>query len=88
MDNVMFYAFKGDGTLNGEPGTALDKQHICRFDTGKGQDAVVRAGPQGLRMMVFTGKQTKEKLIWCARDHGLPVQQASVKPLWAGELAG
>jgi redox-sensitive bicupin YhaK (pirin superfamily) len=73
MDNVMFYAFKGGGTLNGEPGTALDKQHICRFDTGKGQDAVVRAGPQGLRMMVFTGKQTKEKLIWCAHDHGLPV---------------
>ena len=62
MDNVMFYAFKGDATLNGSD--AIKAQQVCRFDTGTGSGASLKAGAAGFRAMVFTGKQTKEKTIW------------------------
>lgn len=63
MDNVMFYAFKGDGTINGS--TSIKAQQICRFDaTGSAAAANLTAGKDGLRVMVFTGKQTKEQLVW------------------------
>jgi redox-sensitive bicupin YhaK (pirin superfamily) len=62
MDNAMFYCFKGAGTLNGTPFKA---QQICRFDTSGGSvKAAVSAGAAGLRMMVFTGKMTKEDVVW------------------------
>ena len=42
-------------------------QQIARFNTtGEAQHASLTAGPKGVRMMVFTGKQTKEDLVWCA----------------------
>jgi redox-sensitive bicupin YhaK (pirin superfamily) len=67
MDNVMFYGFKGDATLNGGA-QAIRAQQICRFDTsGPSQSAQMKAGAQGFRAMVFTGKMTKEKLVWCVR---------------------
>jgi len=58
----MFYAFAGAGTLNG--GKAIRQQQICRFDTTKGTTATATAGPDGLRMMVFTGKMNKEMVVW------------------------
>jgi len=63
MDNVMFYAFKGSGTLNGD--TAMRAQQVCRFDTSTGaRFATIEAGGRGFRAMVFTGKMTREKLVW------------------------
>jgi len=62
MDNVMFYAFKGSATINGK--TALKAQQVARFDTSGPKDASIEAGSQGYRMMVFTGKMTKEKILW------------------------
>merc|ERR1712113_1099557 len=62
MDNPMFYAFNGDAIVNGEK--SLKAQNICRFDASGPQTAFVRAGANGFRMMVFTGKMTKEKVFW------------------------
>jgi redox-sensitive bicupin YhaK (pirin superfamily) len=62
MDNAMFYAFKGDAALNG--GTPIRAQQICRFDTSGPRAAQLKAGAGGFRCMVFTGKQTKEDLVW------------------------
>ena len=57
IDNVMFYAFKGDAVI-GPKGTSISQQQICRFDTSGGATASsVTAGKSGLRMMVFAGKQ-------------------------------
>lgn len=75
MDNVMFYSFKGAGTLNGD--TPMRAQQVCRFDTTTGtKTATIQAGTDGFRLMVFTGKMTKESLIW----HG-PFVCASKKQL-------
>ena len=63
MDNAMFYCFAGSGTLDG--GRAFKQQQILRFDTTSGATrATVTAGGQGFRMMVFTGKMTKEDVLW------------------------
>jgi len=62
IDNVMFYGFKGAATLNGSD--AIRAQQICRFDTQTGSAALLKAGSDGFRAMVFAGKQTKEKLVW------------------------
>jgi len=62
MDNVMFYAFKGSVTLNDD--TVMKERQICRFDTSGSREAFLRAGKDGFRCMVFTGKMTKEKIIW------------------------
>jgi len=62
IDNVMFYGFKGAAVLNGSD--SIKAQQICRFDTQTGVAALLKAGADGFRMMVFAGKQTKEKLIW------------------------
>ena len=50
MDNVMFYAFAGAGTLNG--GNAIKQQQICRFDTSKGSAARVRAEIRSFRALL------------------------------------
>ena len=57
----MFYCFEGSGTINGKP---IQKQHICRCDTTVGTTAKIEAGPSGYRMMVFTGKMTREDVVW------------------------
>lgn len=62
MDNVMFYAFKGSATINGE--RSIRAQQICRFDTSGPRTALLTAGRDGCRALVFTGKMTKEKIIW------------------------
>jgi len=62
MDNVMFYAFKGSATINGE--TSIRAQQICRFDTSGPRTALLGAGRDGYRGLVFTGKMTKEKILW------------------------
>lgn len=64
-DNVMFYGFKGDAVLE-QDATPIGSQQICRFDTRDpdAQTAKVTAGTDGFRFMVFTGKMTKEKLVW------------------------
>jgi redox-sensitive bicupin YhaK (pirin superfamily) len=62
IDNVMFYGFKGAAVLNGSD--AIKAQQICRFDTQTGSAARLKAGADGFRVMVFAGKQTKEKLVW------------------------
>lgn len=62
MDNAMLYAFQGSVTLNGE--TEMKAQQICRFDTSGSRTASLRAGKDGFRCMVFTGKMTKEKICW------------------------
>jgi redox-sensitive bicupin YhaK (pirin superfamily) len=62
MDNAMFYAFKGSAVLNG--GTKLGARQVCRFDTSGPRAASVVAGDEGFRMMVFTGKMTKEDIVW------------------------
>ena len=62
MDNVMFYAFKGSATLNGT--TAFKQQQACRFDTRGGASVELTASADGFRMMVFSGKQTRESIIW------------------------
>ena len=55
---------QGAGVLNG--GTAFKAQQACRFDAtaGAAGTASIQAGPEGLRLMVFTGKMTKEKIVW------------------------
>jgi redox-sensitive bicupin YhaK (pirin superfamily) len=62
MDNVVFYAFKGSATLNGT--TSFKQQQACRFDTSGGASVKLTASADGFRMMVFTGKQTRESIIW------------------------
>jgi hypothetical protein len=62
MDNAMFYAFKGAATLNGS--TTLSAQQICRFDTSGAKTAILCAGADGYRGLVFTGKMAKEKICW------------------------
>jgi len=62
MDNVMFYAFKGSGSVNGS--NSIKAQQICRFDTSGRRQALLTAGKEGCRIMVFTGKMTKEKILW------------------------
>lgn len=62
MDNAMLYAFKGGATVNGDK--ELAAQQVCRFDTSGPQTAVLIAGGSGYRGMVFTGKMTREKVIW------------------------
>jgi hypothetical protein len=62
MDNVMFYAFKGSGIINGS--TELKAQYCARFDPSRSRSATLTAGSDGYRGMVFTGKMTKEKIIW------------------------
>jgi len=63
-DNVMMYGFKGSGILNDD--TPIGSQQIARFNTTNpsAQGAKVTAGEGGFRMMVFTGKMTKEKYVW------------------------
>lgn len=63
MDNVIFYAFKGSAVINGA-GQKIKAQDCCRFDTGKGDSVLLTAGSEGYRMIVFTGKMTKEKILW------------------------
>lgn len=65
-DNVMFYGFKGSCTVENGGGKSLRKQQILRFNTSDAaaQEARVTAGADGFRMMVFTGKMTKEKIVW------------------------
>jgi redox-sensitive bicupin YhaK (pirin superfamily) len=62
MDNAMFYAFKGSATVNGS--TQFKSRQICRFNTSGPRTVSVVAGQEGFRMMVFTGKMTKENIIW------------------------
>jgi len=63
MDNVMFYNFAGSGVLNGDE--AIGKQQICRFDTSGGRrKATFAAGDEGARFLVFTGKMTREPVVW------------------------
>eukprot|EP00440_Ansanella_granifera_P036875 gb/GFBE01040004.1/.p1 GENE.gb/GFBE01040004.1/~~gb/GFBE01040004.1/.p1 ORF type:complete len:308 (+),score=63.24 gb/GFBE01040004.1/:1-924(+) len=62
MDNAMFYAFKGSATVNGS--TGLKAQQIVRFDTSGVRSAFLTAGSEGYRGMVFTGKMTKETIVW------------------------
>jgi len=62
MDNVIFYAFKGSALINGE--TPIRAQQVCRFDTSGSRTASLSPGSDGYRGMVFTGKMTKEKVIW------------------------
>jgi len=62
MDNVVFYSFKGSGLINQE--AKIKAQQIVRFDTSGPQSTILRAGPNGYRGMVLTGKMTKERLIW------------------------
>jgi len=62
MDNCIFYAFKGSGTINGKE--SLLSQQACRFDTSGPRTALVTAGSQGFRAMVFAGKMTREKIVW------------------------
>lgn len=78
MDNVIFYAFKGDSTINGK--TALRAQQTCRFDTSGPKAAYIKAGRDGFRGLVFAGKMTKEKIVW----HGPFVcsSQANLKSIF------
>eukprot|EP00928_Gymnodinium_smaydae_P045340 TRINITY_DN30238_c0_g2_i2.p1 TRINITY_DN30238_c0_g2~~TRINITY_DN30238_c0_g2_i2.p1 ORF type:complete len:248 (+),score=37.97 TRINITY_DN30238_c0_g2_i2:93-746(+) len=62
MDNVIFYAFKGSAVLNGME--SIKAQHACLFEVGKSRVAHIQSGKDGYRMMVFTGKMTKEKILW------------------------
>jgi len=62
MDNAMIYAFKGSAEINAS--SPLNAQHICRFDTSGARVASIRAGDSGFRGMVFTGKMTREKVVW------------------------
>jgi hypothetical protein len=62
MDNAMLYAFQGSATLNGS--TPLKAQEICRFDPSGSRVAVIQAGSTGYRGMVFTGKMTRENIVW------------------------
>lgn len=62
MDNVIFYAFKGSGVINASK--QLKAQHACRFDTSGPRVATLTAGSDGYRGMVFTGKMTKESIVW------------------------
>ena len=74
MDNVIFYAFKGAGVLNGD--TAMKAQQACRFDaTTVAGTASLKAGSEGFRLMVFAGKMTKETIVW----HGPFVCQSKQK---------
>ena len=56
----------GAGTVENGGGKSLSKQQILRFNTSDpaSQGGRVTAGAEGFRMMVFTGKMTKEKYIW------------------------
>ena len=64
MDNVMFYPYKGDGTLNGS-GEQIKSQQICRFNTETGcKTALFKAGSNGCSLMIFAGKMTRERIIW------------------------
>merc|ERR1719453_3030430 len=84
MDNVMFYSCKGSGLINQE--TKIKAQQIARFDTSGPQSTMLTAGPDGYRGMVFTGKMTKEKIIW----HGPFVcsSQANLKQCFANYQTG
>lgn len=62
MDNAMLYACKGSATINAK--NSLKAQQICRFDTAGARTALVTAGSEGYRGMVFTGKMTNEKVVW------------------------
>lgn len=62
MDNVIFYAFKGSGVINSME--TLRAQQACRFDTSGPKTAMITAGRDGYRGLVFTGKMTKEKILW------------------------
>jgi len=62
MDNAIFYCFKGGATINRRE--TIKSQQCCRFDTSGARTALITAGGDGYRCMVFTGKMTKEKIIW------------------------
>jgi redox-sensitive bicupin YhaK (pirin superfamily) len=62
MDNVIFYAFAGSAVLNDK--STLRAQQVCRFDASGPRRAVIRAGKNGYRCLVFTGKMTNEKIVW------------------------
>merc|ERR1719230_2256659 len=58
----MFYAFKGSGVINNKE--TLRAQQACRFDTSGPKTAMLTAGKDGYRGLVFTGQMTREKILW------------------------
>ncbi|HOY67232.1 MAG TPA: pirin family protein [Candidatus Ozemobacteraceae bacterium] len=60
-DTVFAYLFEGSGTF-GTHTTPIESHRAVLF--GEGRELVVKAGPEGLRFMLFAGKPLREPIAW------------------------
>ncbi|HEY9070336.1 MAG TPA: pirin-like C-terminal cupin domain-containing protein [Candidatus Ozemobacteraceae bacterium] len=60
-DTVFAYLFEGAGTF-GTGTTPVNSHRAVLF--GEGRELAIKAGPEGLRFMLFAGKPLREPIAW------------------------
>lgn len=56
------YIFEGEGVFDSDPGNIIHQGNLVLFDDGR--EVIVKAGPEGIRFLLISGKPLKEPIAW------------------------